>query len=259
MRQAQDLASFSALQITRRRTPPYRASGLVLGRGAPLQGSIREGPESAPKPSFHCERETAFTAHAEDLHGPDISEKGPVPLGYALEFIERNLRRSKKVHVAHELNLRPVWKLPLEYRPRCYRRLHIKTAIVSPAFNRRTSLHPAGFWRQIRRRFGSWRAGHRSKLLPNCAGPTLEQQMGSSTLCVAFAFLRYPRVQAFRADRRRRLRRSRRRGQRARSAGSLPQALIGVQSDVRVVHGRRPRGQRRRPLRDASPSAPCSS
>jgi hypothetical protein len=35
--------------------------------------------------------------------------------------------------------------------------------------------------------------------------------MGSSTLCVAFAFLRYPRAQAFRADRRRRLRRSRRR------------------------------------------------
>src|SRR5271166_2462996 len=35
------------------------------GWRARLQGSPREGPESAPKPSFHCERETGFT-EAED-------------------------------------------------------------------------------------------------------------------------------------------------------------------------------------------------
>jgi hypothetical protein len=32
------------------------------GRRAPLQGSIREGPESEPKPPFLCERVIGFTA-----------------------------------------------------------------------------------------------------------------------------------------------------------------------------------------------------
>src|SRR5271155_783259 len=41
----------------------YRASGFVLGREPRLQSAPREGPESAPKPSFHCEREVHFTAH----------------------------------------------------------------------------------------------------------------------------------------------------------------------------------------------------
>src|SRR5271165_2597601 len=33
-----------------------------IGRIPDLQGSPREGPESVPKPPFHCEREIAFTA-----------------------------------------------------------------------------------------------------------------------------------------------------------------------------------------------------
>ena len=35
-----------------------------FGRIAPLQGPPREGPESAPKPSLHCEREIGFTARS---------------------------------------------------------------------------------------------------------------------------------------------------------------------------------------------------
>src|SRR5580700_4845933 len=31
-----------------------------IGRRPGLQGSPREGPESAPKPPFHCEREVGF-------------------------------------------------------------------------------------------------------------------------------------------------------------------------------------------------------
>jgi hypothetical protein len=35
-----------------------------FGRKAPLRGSPREGPESAGKASFHCEREIPFTAQS---------------------------------------------------------------------------------------------------------------------------------------------------------------------------------------------------
>src|SRR5271166_4546879 len=39
-------------------------SNVAEGRRARLQASPREGPESAPKPSFHCEREIGFTARS---------------------------------------------------------------------------------------------------------------------------------------------------------------------------------------------------
>jgi hypothetical protein len=50
---------------------PLRIAALdaSTGRIARLRGSPREGPESAPEPSFDCEREIAFSArHARDRH-----------------------------------------------------------------------------------------------------------------------------------------------------------------------------------------------
>ena len=200
-----------------------------------------------------------MTATRKICDGPDASEKWPVPLGYALDFIERNLRSKRcmlptaEPSPCLEIAARVSAKVLLGTPPSRLQPYRL------PLTACRHESSARGLRRQIRRRFGPWRAGPRWKPLPNCAGPTLEQQMGSSTLCVAFAFLRYPRLPAYRASRRRRLRRSAGR-QRARSARTAaPHALIGVQSDVRVVLGRRPRAQRRRPLRDASPSAPCSS
>jgi hypothetical protein len=53
------LAHALAVQTWRSATPwGYAANG----RKARLRESPREGPESAPKPPFHCERQIGFTA-----------------------------------------------------------------------------------------------------------------------------------------------------------------------------------------------------
>jgi hypothetical protein len=46
-----------------------RASNFAFGREARLRGSTREGPESAPKPPFHREREIGFTARRRSSDG----------------------------------------------------------------------------------------------------------------------------------------------------------------------------------------------
>jgi hypothetical protein len=47
-----------------------RGRGASIGRIARVPGSPREVPESAPKPPFHCERETCFTLQRTHLSEP---------------------------------------------------------------------------------------------------------------------------------------------------------------------------------------------
>jgi hypothetical protein len=62
LRQAQDLASFSALQITQPSpATPYRASGFVQGRKAALQGAAARMTGVRTKAAVRCEREPGST------------------------------------------------------------------------------------------------------------------------------------------------------------------------------------------------------
>lgn len=57
------------------------------GRIARLPGSPREGPESAQKPSFHCEREIDFTARSGSASGDALNQRalgGKLPLSFSL-------------------------------------------------------------------------------------------------------------------------------------------------------------------------------
>jgi len=91
---------------------PLRIAALdaSIGREAGLQGWPREGPESAPKPSVHCEREVGFTAlsgSSFERHGPSrTAELGIHRMGsdllesccrrlYQLALRERSLGRTR--------------------------------------------------------------------------------------------------------------------------------------------------------------------
>ena len=72
---------------------PLRIAALdaSVGRRARLPGSRREGPESAPKASFRCEREIGFSALWRGFHsGTDfVLEKSRKPHGIARNAVYR--------------------------------------------------------------------------------------------------------------------------------------------------------------------------
>lgn len=54
------------------RTLRIAAVDVAVGRKARLSGSLWEGPESEPEPSFHCKREIAFTARSPSSSPPNV-------------------------------------------------------------------------------------------------------------------------------------------------------------------------------------------
>jgi hypothetical protein len=70
----------AGIAATRRCFRPLESS--ASGRKVRLQGSLREGLESAPRPSFHCEREIGFTARS----GPSVLAHLPHDRDAKLDF-----------------------------------------------------------------------------------------------------------------------------------------------------------------------------